>query len=243
MVSYEFNPQPSPNGSNQINSKVVSLDLKDESGQSLQIIDLPSDIAITIPSSHSNGNATPFSKHFLSPGIMQYHIVTVERTGTTLQFSIRICLQASVTVYLRYGEKPTKSVFDDAVPLAGENRTLNANCQNEEDKSRTIWKTASKTGNYYLGLLQHDRKSTTQSRNRRSLLSESVSQDRCVKFKDPPPTSPPPEAFVVGNPEYDPEKSLNYSFQVNTIWCAYWSERGESWTNEGCKVRILPFCF
>ena len=237
MITYEFNPQFSPNSSNHISSKVVSLDLKDESDQTLQITDLPSDIAITIPFSHSNGNATPASKHFLSPGIMQFHIVSVQQTKTEIQFSIKICPQASVTVYFRHGEKPTKDVFDEVVSLADKNKTSNSDCQNEDDFDfRNIWLTATKPGDYYIGLLQSNENNAVQSRNRRSLLAESTSQDRCVTFKDPPPTPPPPSEYVIVKPEYDPEKSVNYSLQMNTIWCAYWSESKEMWTNEGCTV-------
>ena len=237
MITYEFNPQSSPNSSNQISSKVVSLDLKDESDQTLQIADLPSDIFITIPFSYRNVNATPVSKHFLSPGVMQFHIVSVQQANTEIQFSIKICPQAPVTVYLRHGEKPTRDVFDEVVSLSDKNKTYNSDCQNEDDFDfRNIWLTATKRGNYYIGLLQSNENKAVQSRNRRSLLPESFSKDRCVTFKDPPPTLPLPSEYVLVKPEYDPEKSVNYSLQMNTILCAYWSESKEMWTNEGCTV-------
>lgn len=240
MSTYEFNPQSSPSSSNQIRTNVVSLDLKDESGQTLQITDLPSDISITIPSSLSSGNATPYSEYFLNPGIMQYHITSVQEENTALKISMRICLQYSLVVYLRYGEKPTQRVFDDVTSLSALNGTSYSDCQKADNNSQTIWMTATEPGKYYIAL-QYNGSSAVQSRNRRSLLSESILWDRCVKFKAPPPTPLPSAEFVALKAEYDPEKSVNYSLQINTVWCAYWSESEEKWTSEGCKVHTFPF--
>ncbi|XP_078352373.1 polycystin family receptor for egg jelly-like [Oculina patagonica] len=236
MITYAFNPQSSVNSSNKINSEVVNIELKDDHGLVLNITDLPNDIVIEIPVSQNYGNATPPTEHFLNPGLMQYHIVNVQQTHTTVKFSIRICLHASVTAYIRHGEKPTESVFDDVVILPSHGNSSNSDCQNGDNNMRNVWITAEQTGNYYLGLLGIEETETVQSRNRRSLLTESSSQDRCVTFKPPPPTPSPPPEFVVIKPKYDPAKSANYSLQVNTFWCAYWNDAEEMWTNEGCKV-------
>lgn len=233
MITSAFNPQSSLNGSNPVNSKVVSLDLKDDSGQTLKIKDLPNDIAIEIPASQSYGNATPLREHFINPGQMRYHIINVQQTNATVKFSARICLNDSVTAYIRYGQKPTESVFDDVVVLSGNT----SDCQNGEENVRNVWITAKNSGKYYIGLLGNEGMRTVHSRNRRSLLSESMSQDRCVKFKDPPPTPPPPADYAVIKPRYNPTKSVNYSIEVNTFWCGYWNDIEERWTNEGCKVR------
>ena len=114
---YAFNPQASPNDTNQVNSNVVNIDLKDNNGRALQIKDLPNDIVIGIPVSQNYGNVTPLTEHFLNPGLMQYHIVNVQQPQTTVKFSTWICLQASVTAYIRYGEKPSEIFFDDVVVL------------------------------------------------------------------------------------------------------------------------------
>lgn len=237
MITYAFNPQSSVNSNNQINSEVINIEIKDDDGHILNITDLPNDIAIEIPVSQNYGNATPLAEYFLNPGLMRYHIVDVQQPHTTVKFSMRICLQASVTAYIRYGEKPTESVFDDVVVLPSHGNSSDSDCRNGEDNMRNVWVTAKQTGSYYIGLLGNEETETVQSRNRRSLLTESSLQDRCVNFKPPPPTPSPPPEYVVIKPKYDPAKSANYSLQVNTFWCAYWNDAEEIWTNEGCKVR------
>lgn len=237
MITYEFNPESSVNSSNQVNSDVVNIELKDDNGGVLQIKDLPDDIVIEIPVAQNFGNITPLTEHFLNPGLMQYHIVDVQETHTTVKFSIRICLQASVGAYVRYGENPTEHVFDSVVILPSEGNSSASDCQNQYGNWRTVWITANQTGRYCIGLLWDEETETVKSRKRRSLLSESSSQDRCVNFKPPPPTPPPAAEFVIIKPEYDPSKSANYSLQVSTLRCAYWNEAEERWTNDGCKVR------
>lgn len=238
MITYAFNPQSAANSSNQVNSEVVNIELKDDNGIVLQITDLPNDIAIEIPVTQKNGNVTPLTEHFLNPGLMQYHIVNVQQTHTTVKFSIRICLQASVTAYIRYGEKPTEIVFDDVVVLPSNVNSSDSDCQNGNDNERNVWITAKETGRYFIGVLGNEEMGTVISRKRRSKFSDSSSQHSCVTFKPPPPTPPPPAEFVVIKPQYDPAKSVNYSLQVNTFWCAYWNDAEERWTNEGCKVRL-----
>lgn len=242
MIMYAFNPQASPNDTTQVNSNVVNIDLKDNNGRALQIKDLPNDIVIGIPVSQNYGNVTPLTEHFLNPGLMQYHIVNVQQPQTTVKFSTWICLQASVTAYIRYGEKPSEIFFDDVVVLPSKGNSSGSHCRNGDDNVRDIWIAAEQPGRYYIGLLGNEETETVQSsRNKRSVWPESSSPDRCVKFKPPPPTSPPPAEFVVVKPEFDPAKSANYSVQVNAFWCAYWDDAEERWSNEGCKVRLSCF--
>lgn len=240
MITYTFNPQASPNNTNQVNSNIVNIDLKDNDGHALRIKDLPKDIVIEIPVSQNHGNTTPLTEHFLNPGLMQYHSIHVQQRQTTVQFSIWVCSQSSVTAYIRYGEKPSELVFDDAVVLPSTGNSSRSHCKNGSDNMQDIWIAAEKPGRYYFGLsLGKERMESVQSsRKRRSVFPESSSPDQCVKFKPPPPTLPPPAEFGVVNSEYNPVKSANYSVQVNTFWCAYWDAAAERWSSEGCKVRL-----
>ena len=241
MITYEFIPQLSTNSSNHINSKIVSVDLKNDQGHTLQIKGLPSNIAITVPFSQNanNTNSTPVSQRFLSPGIMNFHIVSVEHEYTELHAAIKLCQRAYFTVYIKYGKKPSENDFDDVVSIIGDKNISDSGCDDNEDDFavREIWFTAIKPGNYYFGLRLDEGNTAIQSRNKRSLMSASLSQDRCVTFKNPPPT-PPPERVVI-EPIFDPQTSVNYSFYVDTIWCAFWSDNEEVWSNEGCIVRAI----
>ena len=232
---YTFNPQASPNDTSQVNSNIVSIDLKDNEGHALQIKDVPEDIVIEIPLSQNHGNTTPLTEHFLNPGMMQYHSIHVQQAHTTVQFSTWVCSQTSLTAYIRYGENPSELVFDDVVVLPSKGNSSGSNCKNGTDNMQDIWIAAERPGRYYIGLSlgKKGMRTVQSSRKRRS-----VSPDQCVKFKPPPPTSPPSAEFVVMNPEYDPVKSANYSVQVNTFWCAYWDDAEERWSSEGCKVRL-----
>ena len=243
MIKYAFNPQASPNSTNQVNSNVLNIDLKDNNGHALQIKDLPEDIVIEIPVSQNYENTTPLTKHFLNPELMHYHSIHVQQPQTTVKFSTWVCLQASVTAYIRYGEKPSELVFDDVVVLPSKGNSSDSNCRNGDDNVRDILIAAKRPGEYYIGLrLGNEGMETVQSsRKRRSVSPESSSLDHCMQFKPPPPTSPPPDEFVVVSPEYDPAKSANYSVQVTTFWCAYWDDTTERWSSEGCKARILCF--
>ena len=244
MITYTFNPQASRNNTDQVNSNIVSIDLKDNNGQALQIKGLPDHIVIEIPVSQNSGNTTPPTEHFLNAGLIQYHIIHVQRPQTSVKFSTWVCSQASVTAYIRYGEKPSDLVFDDVVVLPSKGNSSGLHCRNGDDNLRDIWIAAERRGRYYVGLsLGNEGKETFQSsRKRRSVSPESPSRrDQCIKFKPPPPISPGPAELVVVNPEYDPAKSANYSVQVNTFWCAYWDEAEERWSSEGCKVRLSCF--
>ena len=242
MITYTFNPQASPNSTNQVNSYIVNIDLKDKNGHALQIKDLPDDIVIEIPVLQNYGNTTPVTEHFLNPGLMQYHRIYVQQAQTTVKFSIWICLQGQtfVTAYTRRSEKPSELVFDDVAVLPSKVNSSGSHCKNGNDNMQDIWIAAEKPGRYYIGLIlgKGGTETVQSSRKRRSVSPESSSPDQCVKFKPPPPTSPPPAEFVVVKPGYDPVKSVNYSVQVTTFWCAYWDDAAERWSSEGCKVRL-----
>ena len=243
VITYTFNPQASPNSTNQVNSNIVNIDLKDNNGHALQIKDLPDDIVIKIPVSRYYGNTTPVTEHFLNPGLMQYHRIHVQQPQTTVKFSTWICLpvQSSVTAYIRYGDKPSEIVFDDVVVLPSKRNSSGSHCKNGNDNMQDVWIAAENPGRYYVGLfLRKGGTETVQSsRKRRSVSPESSSLDQCVKFKSPPATSPPPAEFVVVMPKYDPVKSVNYSVQVTTFWCGYWDDAAERWSSEGCKVGLF----
>ena len=239
MVSYDFNPYVTDNSSGRIRSKVVSLALKDGTGRALNTADLASNIEIDIPvTNYAPVNSTR-SNHFLNPGRMQYHAITVREINATVKLTIIIEATASITVYAKFAEKPTETSYDEVIHLSKEKTSIDPDCELEENCSHSIVVKGKYAGKYYVGLLENSesRKEFPPSRGRRSILSGRAMQEKCVKFKDPPPTVAPQVEYVILVPQYDSDKSVNYSLQVETIWCAFWSVTEQKWTNEGCKVK------
>ena len=241
MISYNFNPYTSHNSSRRIRSNIVSLVLKDDSSKVLDTINLPSDIEINIPTPNhgrdTNGRRPRFDR-FLNLGSMEYRVITVNEVNTTMKVSITIMTPAYLTVYIKYGEHPTEASYDDAIHISkkSEYKNVGSQCQTGVSCFYDIFINCNVTGKYYVGLLGSNEDQTAQPRNRRSILSERAKQEKCVKFKDPPPTLATPIKSTIFVPQYDPERSVNYSFQVDTMWCAFWSDTEQRWTNKGCKV-------
>lgn len=42
--------------------------------------------------------------------------------------------------------------------------------------------------------------------------------------------------MTVKKAPYDPETSVNFTVEVDSTGCLYWSETEEEWMSEGCKV-------
>ena len=162
------------------------------------------------------------SHHYRSWG--ECHLKIVHDYGKSSRFH---CLY-------KIGKHPTQTAYDIAIDLSEEK--LVSDCKSSEKCTHNILISCNASGKYYIGLLQGQKNRTVHSRVKRSVLSAAESQEKCVKFKDPPPTLAPPVKSIILEPQYDPESSVNYSLQVNAIWCMYWSETEERWTNEGCKV-------
>lgn len=244
MIMYNFNPYTTHRSSSRVKSNVVTLVLKDDNGEALDVTDLPSEIQINIPTSeHDLGNTTRQNQadDFLNPGSMQYHVITAHEANTTLKLSMTMKQPAAITAYIKFGKHPTQTSYDEVIDLSEENEFQNlvSGCKSSEKCSYDILISCNASGKYYIGLLGREENRTVHSRGKRSVLSERASQEKCVKFKDPPPTLAPPVESTIIVPQYDPDSSVNYSLQINTIWCAYWSETEERWTNEGCKVTEL----
>ena len=238
MIIFYFNPYTTHHRRSRVKSNVVSLALKDDNGEALDVTDLPSEIQIKIPTSqHDQGCNASQTDDFLNPGTIQYHVITVHETNTTLKLSMTMKKLAAITVFIKFGKHPTQTSYDIAIDLS--EGKLVSSCKSSEKCSHNILISCNASGKYYIGLLQRQENRTVHSRVKRSVLSAGESQEKCVKFKDPPPTLVPPVKSIILEPQYDPDSSVNYSLQVNAIWCMYWLESEERWTNEGCKVTEL----
>ena len=248
MIIYNFNPYTAHHSSNRVKSNVVSLVLKDDNGEALDVTDLSSEIQINFPTSKHDPRSTPSESQpddFLNPGSIQYHVITAQEANTTLKFSMTMKEPAAITAYVKFGKQPTQTSYDEVIDLTEGNefQTLMSDCKSSGECSYDILITCNASGKYYIGLLVREENRTVYSRGKRSLLSEGASNEKCVKFKDPPPTLAPPVESTILVPQYNPDSSVNYSVEVNAIWCVYWSETEARWTNKGCKVIELLSCF
>jgi len=245
MINYNFNPYKAHHSSRRVKSNVVSLVLKDDSGEALDVTDLPSQIQINIPTSGNDSGSTTSQSQtddFLNPGSIQYHVITAREANITLKLSMTMKPPAAITAYIKFGEQPTQTSYDKVIELSEENEfhTFVSDCKSSEKCSYNTLISCNASGKYYIGFLIREENRTVYSRGKRSLLSsEGASDEKCVKFKDPPPTLAPPVESTILVPQYNPDSSVNYSVEVNAIWCVYWSETEERWTNEGCKVTEL----
>ena len=246
MINYNFNPYTTHLSSSRVKSNVASLVLKDDNGEALDVTDLPSEIQINIPTSeHDQGSTASQTDDFLNPGTIQYHVITVHEDNTTLKLSMTMKKTAAITAFIKFGKHPTQTSYDEVIHVTEENgfQTLASDCKSSGKCSYDILISCNTSGKHYIGLLGREENRTVHSRAKRSVLPAGASKEKCVKFKDPPPTLAPPAESTILVPQYDPHNSVNYSLLVHAIWCVYWSETEERWTSEGCKVLDLIICY
>lgn len=254
MISYSINPHAlGDQAFDEINTKVVSLTLKDESGNALSISNLPSAISLTVPLKDT-GNKTPQVQEYSVPEVMMYRTFTENRGNSLVKLSLKLERSALFEVYVKYGSRPSKQDYDYFTTIEG------APCQNANlscNESTYVWFDAARKGKYSIGLLQkwnaRERRTAAwkidysdndlqrkvpKKRMARSLLQLNNPEGKlCVKYKDPP--TPQPLVNVTVMPPYNPETSVNFTLEVDSAGCLYWSETKEQWISEGCKVRTI----
>ncbi|KAL9954010.1 hypothetical protein ACROYT_G041497 [Oculina patagonica] len=251
MISYNVNPH-SIGGENfdEISSKVISLTLKDENGNEINISNLHSPISLTVPLKSTENKTLP-AEEYTVPDVMLYRVFTENRGNSLVELSFKLERPAPFEVYVKYGARPTKDDYDYFTTLDV------GTCQNEElscNVSTDVWFEAERQGKYFIGLLQkssgRERRSASkiddpdkdlQRKVPKKRMSRSVSQlnnpdeELCVKFKDPP-TPQPVLNVTAKTPAYDPETSVNFTMEVDSAGCLYWSETKEQWMSDGCKA-------
>ena len=123
MIVYNFNPYTAHHSSRRVKSNVVSLVLKDDSGEALNVTDLSSEIQINIPTSeHDLASNTSQSQRddFLNPGSFQYHVFTAHEANFTLKLSMAMKKPAAITAYIKFGKHPTQTSYDEAIDFTKE---------------------------------------------------------------------------------------------------------------------------
>ena len=251
MTSYNINPYfLGDQALDEITSKVLSVILKDEHGNVINISNLHSAISLTVPLKNTGNKTTPVEEYSV-PDVMLHRVFTENRGNSLVQLSFKLERPAPFEVYVKYGARPTKEDYDYFATIDKET------CQNGEEScnaSTQIWLDAERKGKYFIGLIQksksRERRSTSKRdslnilalnasktwRSRSILQLNNEDEKLCVKFKDPPTPQPVVNVTVKSAP-YDPETSVNFTLEVDSARCLYWSETEERWMSEGCKVR------
>mgnify|MGYP001792462776 CR=1 FL=1 len=92
MLSSRFNPFTWDTSAERVQSKVVSLQMKDDQGNSISVSNLKKDIEITLPLSPRE-NRTNSSQFFIKPSFgekMQYHSFWMEYQETSAFVQIKV---------------------------------------------------------------------------------------------------------------------------------------------------------
>lgn len=257
MIRYAVNPYSVHQVFEELNSEVVSLTLKDDSGNVINISDLHSEISLKVPINKKIGNDTPLVEEYSVPNFMLYREFTENHGNSKIKLSLNLQRSAAFELYVKYGVKPTQKDYDYFTTLDKDT------CQNKTNScanvSHHVWFDAERKGKYFIGLLQKE----ASTRKRRSAstidspkkvlqlskilkkrMPRSLSQlnkteeELCVKFKDPPKTGTTVNV-TVKLPPHDPEKSVNFTVEVDSVGCRYWSESKQEWMSDGCKVSTL----
>ena len=236
-----------------VKSPVVSIDLKNERGELLNVFGLSEEIELNITSNRPPGDENP-TNAFVKPSIngsMQYHSIIISSAEMTLNLKIVPQKGTQLRVYVRHLTRPKVDDYDyvtgvpdfssckqrarkdETVPRPEETDSL-LNCTKDPFLVSLSSNLTGFLGLHFVGILLP--RLEVKQRKRRE-CSDSTRQRRselCMEFKDPPTTPPPTPEIII--PQFDPRTDANYSISVSMGTCVYWSESKEKWTSEGCRV-------
>ncbi|XP_074631330.1 polycystin-1-like protein 2 isoform X3 [Acropora palmata] len=258
IFSMKQNPFSWDASAKNVKSPVVSIDLRDNKGEVIDVSGLSKEIELNIKTNRKEQNQKPLST-FVKPsvnGSMNYHRVQVSTHG--IEMSLKVVPENGTTlqIYIRHSKRPTDDNFEymTNVPDYSSCKKRFAkrmsessypsfpysyfNCSKDPNLVLLPVNVTAKLGMVFIGvrLLGTRESENRQSRHRRS-CSENGRQKRseiCVEFKDPPTTPAPTPRLIF--PSYEPKTDVNYSMAINIGTCLYWSESKEKWTSDGCRV-------
>lgn len=220
-----FNPFTWNQTSERVHSDVLTLQLKDDKRNTINISQLSSDICVKIPlkdTSSPEENTHLFTKDHSS----RFHAIDVDYKDTFMQLEIAPeDPNIQLEVFMKFGSRPTIQEHD-LNGTVSRNKWCIWRMQGETEAERVcaanrmnpIQFFAQKPGKYYVEV----RFVTSDKRRTRSGVT--------------PPTPPQSKTATVV-PEYDPSTDQKYSMRVALGSCVYWSDEWQTWTTEGCQVR------
>ena len=241
MLSISFNPFTWDKTRKRVASNVLSLDLKDDKQNVVEISQLSSDVIIEIPLK-AQRNPVKMLHFFTRNNLTRFHEITVDYENTTMQLEITpIDKLVILTIYIRFGHRPTIREHDFNATISSKEsciwsklgRNFKNGCSSNPLASIEIL--AKKPGKYYLAVVTHSNSMKPLMRQKRSCFGQRRQRRSCVEVKRPPPTPPQSENKSV-MPVYDPSTDHNYTLKVAMESCVYWSDMRQAWITDGCRV-------
>ena len=241
MLSIPFNPFTWDRTRERVASNVLSLDLKDDKQNLVEMSQLSSDVIIEIPLKPPK-SPTKMSGFFTRDNLTRFHEITVDYENTMMQLEIAPEDKlVDLTIYLRFGRRPTIKEHDFNATISSNKICIWSKLgQNSKNGCSSNYLTpinvlAKKPGKYYLAVVTHSNSARPHMRQKRSCFGKRRQKRSCVEVKSPPPTPPQGENVSVV-PVYDPSTDHNYTFTVAMGSCVYWSDMRQRWITDGCRV-------
>lgn len=245
MVSININPFTWHHSAQVIKTPVISIDLKDDNGNVVNVSHLSKEIELKIP------NPAPVKMeelyHFANTFGMAYHQFNISSEALTVQVKIVPEDGKELLIYLEHSIRPTSQSYSYKAIVPNfstcDSRMAEGNytsCSSDPFLLKFTSNITGHLGTHYLGiqLSTSNNDEPILSRRRRSPCSGNDRQKRsviCNEFKDPP-TTPAPTPLVL-TPTYNPATDVNYTISISMGTCQYWDEQVERWSSEGCRVR------
>lgn len=252
MLTLKVNPYVWTNNSVTIKSSVLSLDLKQQNGSRLNIFGLSHPIELFIP---GNGQEEEikndtvghlFVKPYNDSSAIRYHKIEIANEFESAFVEIIPENGSHFDVFVSRGFKPTPDnyTFGTRIPdfssCTNESKIGYFNCTSNPYTFSVSRNVTGNIGVHFIGIrlaLNVDARTAGLKRKRavRSCMDTHGRQKRsCIGVKDPPTTPPPTPEVIV--PQYDERTDVNYTMSVKLRSCLYWSEKKQTWTNDGCEV-------
>ena len=248
MLTMKLNPYAWDTSAAKVKSAILSIHIKDDKGQLLNVSNLKREIELNITSKSSPVlSESSFAKPSIN-GSMRHHVMNISSSHMTLQIRIQPESGRSIRLFVRHKEPPTEELYDFQITLPKNTSSVKTDPYMHQVSSNIT----GYLGVHYIGVIPIGNSTNEHRRVRRSCF-ENGRQRRsadCVEFKDPP-TSPPPTPKII-RPVYDPKTDVKYNMSVTMATCLYWSESKDQWTTDGCRVcgrlliniaSFLPNCF